>query len=33
MLRPYQQQSIDMIRKEFRAGNRKVMLHLATGAG
>ena len=33
MIRDYQQKSIDLIREEFRAGKRKVLLHLATGAG
>lgn len=32
-LRDYQNQAIDEIRKNFIAGNRKVLLHLDTGAG
>jgi len=33
MLRPYQQDGIDLIRGNFIAGKRKVLLHLATGGG
>lgn len=32
-LRPYQQQALDSIRAEFRAGRKKVLLHLSTGGG
>ncbi len=33
MLRPYQQLALDLIRKEYASGNKKVLLHLATGGG
>lgn len=33
MLRPYQADAINLIRKEFLAGRKKVLLHLATGGG
>jgi superfamily II DNA or RNA helicase len=33
MLRPYQVQAIDQIRAEFASGNRKILLHMATGTG
>lgn len=33
MLRPYQIESIDLIRKEFASGKKKCLLWLATGAG
>lgn len=32
-LRPYQELAIQEIRKEFAAGNKKVLLHLVTGGG
>lgn len=33
MLRQYQSESLEKIRKEFCAGKKRVLLHLATGAG
>ncbi len=33
MLRPYQQTAIDLIRGEFQAGRKRVLLRLATGGG
>lgn len=33
MLRDYQQKAIDDIRKQFALGNKRVLLHLATGGG
>jgi DNA repair protein RadD len=33
MLRPYQIEAVSQIRTEFKKGNRRVMLHLSTGAG
>lgn len=33
MLRDYQVKALDLIRKEFQSGKKKVLLHLATGAG
>lgn len=33
MLRDYQKLALDMIREEFRKGNKKVLLQLSTGAG
>jgi DNA repair protein RadD len=33
MLRPYQQKALELIRKEFTSGKKKVLLHLSTGGG
>ena len=32
-LRPYQAEALNMIRKEYAAGRKKVLLHLSTGGG
>lgn len=33
MLRPYQQNAVDQIRRHYASGTKKVLLHLATGGG
>jgi len=33
MLRPYQENALNLIRQEFAAGCKKVLLHIATGGG